>query len=96
MPGLYEVFYAGYIFLRLITMAILVYCVLSWFRPNFRAFYILGNFIRPFVAPFQSLSMKLRQYFQAPVDFSYLFAILAYQLLGRLWWRLYYLLARRL
>ena len=39
--------------------------------------------------------MKLRQYFRAPVDFSYLFALLAYQLLGRLWWRLYYLLARR-
>ena len=39
--------------------------------------------------------MKLRRYFQAPVDFSFLFAILAYQLLGRLWWRLYYLLARR-
>ena len=43
--GLYEVFYAGYIFLRLITVAILVYCVLSWFRPTFRAFDILGNFI---------------------------------------------------
>ena len=28
MPGLYEVFYAGYIFLRLITLAIVVYCVL--------------------------------------------------------------------
>ena len=63
MLGLYEVFYAGYIFLRLITMAILIYCVLSWFRPRFRAFDMLGAFIRPFVAPFQGLSMKLRQYF---------------------------------
>ena len=72
MRGLYEVFYAGYIFLRLITLAILVYCVLSWFRPRFRAFDMLGAFIRPFVAPFQGLSMKVRQYFQAPVDFSLL------------------------
>lgn len=96
MLGLYEVFYAGYIFLRLITMAILIYCVLSWFRPNFRAFDMLGAFIRPFVAPFQGLSMKLRQYFRAPVDFSFLFAIIAYQLLERLWWWLYALLARRL
>ena len=94
--GLYEVFYAGYIFLRLITMAILIYCVLSWFRPNFRAFDMLGAFIRPFVAPFQGLSMKLRQYFRAPVDFSFLFAIIAYQLLERVWWWLYALLARRL
>ena len=95
MLGLYEVFYAGYIFLRVITAAIFIYCILSWFRPNFRAFDLLGNFIRPFVAPFQGLSMKLRQYFRAPVDFSFLFAIIAYQVLERLWWRLYYLLARR-
>ena len=95
MLGLYEVFYAGYIFLRLITLAILIYCILSWFRPNFRAYDMLGAFIRPFVAPFQGLSMKLRQYFRAPVDFSFLFAILAYQVLERVWWRLYYLLARR-
>ena len=95
MRGLYEVFYAGYIFLRVITTAIFIYCILSWFRPNFRAFDLLGNFIRPFVAPFQGLSMKLRQYFRAPVDFSFLFAIIAYQVLERVWWRLYYLLARR-
>ena len=95
MPGLYEVFYAGYIFLRLITLAIVVYCVLSWFRPTFRAYDMLGAFIRPFVAPFQGLSMKLRQYFRAPVDFSFLFAVIAYQVVERLWWRLYYLLARR-
>ena len=94
MLGLYEVFYAGYIFLRLITTAILIYCILSWFRPSFRAYDVLGAFIRPFVAPFQGLSMKLRQYFRAPVDFSFLFAILAYQVLERVWWRLYYLLAR--
>ena len=96
MRGLYEVFYAGYIFLRLITLAILVYCVLSWFRPRFRAFDMLGAFIRPFVAPFQGLSMKVRQYFQAPVDFTFLFAIIFYQVLGRVWWWLYALLARRL
>ena len=96
MRGLYEVFYAGYIFLRLITLAILVYCVLSWFRPRFRAFDMLGAFIRPFVAPFQGLSMKVRQYFQAPVDFTFLFAIIFYQVVERVWWWLYALLARRL
>ena len=89
-------FYAGYIFLRLITLAILLYCVLSWFRPRFRAFDMLGAFIRPFVAPFQGLSMKVRQYFQAPVDFTFLFAIIFYQVLERVWWWLYALLARRL
>ena len=94
MTLLYQVFYAGYLFLRLITLAILVYCILSWFRPTFRAFDVLQRFIEPFVAPFRKLSIKLMGYFRAPVDFSFLFAMLAYQLLGRLWWRLYFLLAR--
>ena len=94
MRGLYEVFYAGYLFLRLITLAILVYCVLSWFQPRFRAFEWLRRFIQPFLSPFQRLSMKVMRYFRAPVDFSCLFAVLGYQIRGRLWWRLYYLLIR--
>ena len=96
MLGLYEVFYAGALFLKLITAAILVYCVLSWFRPTFRAFDWLRAFIQPFVAPFQKLSMKLSGMLNAPVDFSCLFAVIAYQVLERLWWRLYALLARGL
>ena len=96
MLGLYEVFYAGYLFLRLITTAILVYCVLSWFRPTFRAYDMLGAFIQPFVMPFRRLSEKLMRYFRAPVDFTYLLAILGYEILQRLWWRLYALLARGL
>lgn len=94
MLGLYEVFYAGYLFLRLITTAILVYCVLSWFRPTFRAFEWLRRFIAPFVSPFQKLSMRVMRYFRAPVDFTCLFAIIGYQIVERLWWRLYILLAR--
>lgn len=96
MLGLYEVFYAAYIFLRLISMAILVYCVLSWFRPNFRAFYMLRSFIQPFVSPFQKLSLWVMRRFNAPVDFTCLFAMLGYQILGRLLWRLYFILARAL
>lgn len=96
MLGLYEVFYAAYLFLRLISLAIVVYCVLSWFRPTFRAFELLRNFIQPFVSPFQKLSLWVMSRFRAPVDFTCLFALLGYQLLGRLLWRLYYLLARAL
>ena len=96
MLGLYEVFYAVYIFLRLISTAILIYCVLSWFQPRFRAFYMLRNFIQPFVSPFQKLSMKVARHFNAPVDLTLFFAVLGYQLLGRLLWRLYFILARTL
>ena len=96
MRGLYEVFYALSLFLRLITAAIFAYCVLSWFRPTFRAFDLLRRFIQPFVAPFQKLSLRLMRRFNAPVDFSCLFALLGYQIVQRLLWRLYFLLARRL
>lgn len=96
MLGLYEVFYAGYIFLQMIIYAILIYCVLSWFRPAFRAYDLLGAFIRPFVAPFRKLSLKAMRYFRAPVDFTCLFAVVAYEIIERLWWRLYMLLARAL
>lgn len=94
MLGLYEVFYAGSLFLRLITCAILVYCVLTWFQPRFRAFYWLRGFIQPFVAPFQKLSLRVMRRFNAPIDLSCLFALLAYQILEKLWWRLYILLRR--
>ena len=96
MLGLYEVFYAAYIFLRLITAAIVIYCVLSWFRPNFRAFYMLRSFIQPFVSPFQKLSLKVMRRFNAPVDLTMLFAVIGYQLLERVLWRVYFLLARAL
>ena len=38
--------------------------------------------------------MKLMRRFNAPVDFTCLFAVLGYQLLQRLLWRLYMILAR--
>ena len=96
MRGLYQVFFALYIFLRLITAAIVIYCVLSWFRPRFRAFDWLRGFIQPFLAPFQKLSMKAARHFSAPIDFTCLFALIGYQVLPRLLWWLYGLLVRLL
>ncbi|MBR7186994.1 MAG: YggT family protein [Clostridia bacterium] len=92
MLGLYSVFRAVSIFLRIIEWAIVAYCVLSWFRPRFKAFFLLRQFILPFVSPFQKLSMKLMRHFNAPVDLTCFFAIIAFQIIDRLWWRLYILL----
>lgn len=92
MLGLYSVFRAVSIFLRIIEWAIVAYCVLSWFRPRFKAFFMLRQFILPFVSPFQKLSMKLMRHFNAPVDLTCFFAIIAFQIIDRLWWRLYILL----
>jgi len=96
MLGLYSVFSAVSIFIRIIEWAILVYCVLSWLQPRFKAFYLLRQFILPFVSPFQRLSLKVMRWFNAPIDLTCFFAVIAYNLINRLWWRLYYLLLFRM
>ena len=93
MLSLYAVFRAVGTFLSIIEWAIIIYCVLSWFQPRFKAFYMLRQFIMPFVSPFQKLSMRVMRYFNAPIDFTCLFAIIAFQIIQRLWWRLYMLIA---
>lgn len=93
MLSLYTVFRAVATFLSIIEWAIVIYCVFSWFQPRFKAFYMLRQFIMPFVSPFQKLSMKVMRYFNAPVDFTCFFAIIGFQILERLWWRLYVVIA---
>ena len=93
MLGLYTVFRAGSIFLRIIETAILVYCVLSWFQPRFRLFFMLRQFIQPFISPFQRLSLWVMHYFRAPVDFTCFFALIGISLIERIWWRLYVIVA---
>ena len=93
MLGLYTVFRAGSIFLRIIETAILVYCVLSWFQPRFRLFFMLRQFIQPFISPFQRLSLWVMRYFRAPVDFTCFFALIGISLIERIWWRLYVIVA---
>ena len=93
MLSLYAVFRAVGTFLSIIEWAIIIYCVLSWFQPRFKAFFMLRQFIMPFVSPCQKLSMRVMRYFNAPVDFTCLFAIIAFQIIQRLWWRLYMLIA---
>jgi len=94
MLGLYQVFRAGSIFLEIIRTAILVYCVLSWFRPTFGFFYWLRQFVMPFISPFQRLSLMLMRHLRAPVDFSCLFALIGISLINRVWWMIYGVIAR--
>ena len=95
MLSLYAVFRAVATFLSIIEWAIIIYCVLSWFQPRFKAFFMLRQFIMPFVSPFQKLSMKVMRYFNAPIDFTCFFAIIGFQVLDRLWWVLYRVLSLR-
>ena len=92
MLTLYRVFQAGSYFLQIVDTAILVYVVLSWFRPSFRFFYWLSNFVAPFIRPFRRLSEWIMVRTRSPLDFSCWFAIIGLQIINAVWWRLYYLL----
>lgn len=93
MLSLYGVFYAVSIFLRILRIAILIYVVLSWFRPRFKAFYMLESFVKPFIIPFRRLSVWLMSKTRMPLDFSCYFSLIAISVVQDLWWRLYHLLA---
>lgn len=89
---LYTVFRAGSTFLYVVRIAILLYCVLSWFRPQNNLFLWLESFIRPFVAPFRRLNMWIASRIRLPLDFSCWFAIIGLSIVERVWWWLYRLL----
>ena len=92
---LYIIFRTGGEVIRIIEYAMLIYCVLSWFQPRQMWFYKFRECLQPFVMPFQGLAQKVRERLSVPLDFTFLFAILGYQILERLWWTLYRLLAVR-
>lgn len=94
MLSLRDVFNAASIFLYVVRTAILIYAILSWIRPNFRLFYMLESFVKPFLIPFRRLSVWLMSKIRRPLDFSCWFALIGISILDSLLWRLYYLLSR--
>ena len=90
--ALYTVFRAFSYFLYAVRVAIFLYCILSWIRPNNRLFYALEKFVMPFVMPFRRLSVWLTAKLNVPLDFSCWFSIIALTVVERLMWRLYILL----
>lgn len=90
---LYAIFKAATLFLRLIEIAILAYCVLSWFVPSTNGlFRWLHGFISPFVSPFRRIGMWFIQKTRIPFDLTYWIAIIVIDILQNLIWRIYYAL----
>lgn len=89
---LYRVFLAASTFLRVVDAAILIYVILSWFRPRNSLYLWLESFVRPFVAPFRRLSVWLMSRFRMPLDFSCWFAMIGISIVDQLLWRIYALL----
>lgn len=89
---LYRVFQAGSSFLHIVQIAIVIYAVLSWFRPKATAYRWLEAFITPFVSPFRRLGLWLADRFHLPFDLTCVFAILGLEVVERLWMLLYRIL----
>lgn len=92
--ALYNVFQAASWFLRILSMAMFFYCILTWIAPMSPLCDFLRRFTGPFVAPFQSLSYKLMRRWGARVDFTYFFAMIGLNILERLLWTVFSLLIR--
>lgn len=89
---LYSVFQTASTFLRVVDTAILIYVVLSWFRPRNRIYLWLESFVRPFIAPFRRLSVWISSRTRMPLDFSCWFAMIGLSIVNQLLWKVYALL----
>ena len=89
---LYRLFQAGSVFLNIVSTAILIYVILSWFRPRNPAYLWLEGFVSPFVRPFRRLSVWIMSRTGLPLDFSCWFAIVGINIVNQLWWALYRIL----
>ena len=74
---MYTLFSAVSIFLSVIEYAILLYVIMSWFRPRNRFYLWLMNFVTPFIKPFYPLAIKIMTRSGVRVDFSAWMAIVA-------------------
>ena len=91
---LYNVYRAADWFIQLISLAILVYCILTWVAPRSAAREWLERFISPFCAPFRQLARYICMRWGSPFDFTCWFAMIGISIVSRLLWTVYGMLWR--
>ena len=85
---LYKVFLGVNYFIRILSYALLIYCVLSWILPPYhKVMRIAERFVDPMLRPIRSLLFRFFPWM--PIDFSPLALSLLLQLASRLLWRIY-------
>ena len=79
----YQIYQGVMMFLNIMNTLLIVYWVLSLFHPNFKAYYLLENFMAPLLRPFRILNMKLMAKMRGGmmIDFSIWMAIIAIRIL---------------
>jgi len=82
------------IFFDVLTAAILLFCIMSWFPTarRTRLFEFVSRFIEPMVAPFRGLSRWIMRKTGIPLDFSVWFALIGLRILERVAWNLIHII----
>ncbi len=83
-----RVFEGVSMFLNIISMALVVYALMSWFvRPDSPLYRFMSRFCEPIVAPFRPISRRLIEA-GLRIDISVILAVAAIRLLQSLLYRL--------
>ena len=88
----YQIYQGVMMFLDIMNILLLIYWVLSLFRPNFKAYYMLENFMAPLLRPFRMLNLKLMAKMRGSmrVDFSIWMAMIAIRILRTILFDLFF------
>lgn len=92
---LYQIFVGIHYFFEIIRYMLLIYWVLSLFRPNFKLYYMLESFLAPIMRPFRYLNMKLVSKMRGGfmIDFSIWFTLIGLSIAQQLCWQIYSFIA---
>ena len=82
--SLYTIYWAASAFLEIISLAIFIYCILTWIAPRSSIRYWLENFIQPFCAPFRPLARYIMRRWGAMFDLTCFFAMIGMQIAQRI------------
>lgn len=77
--------------LDVVSLAMFIYCILTWVAPRASFTDFLGRLLEPFVAPFRPLAMKIAYKWGARIDLTYLFALIAIRIVEYLLMQIMYL-----
>ena len=69
---------------RVIEIMALVSIFMSWIMPYSRARATIDYLLSPLLMPFRKLSLKLTSKLQVPLDFSYMFLLIAMEIVRAL------------
>ena len=81
---MYSVIDAVRVFLRLLSLAMFVYWILTLLRFNHRLVELLAKFIYPFVRPFRRPAMWVMRRTGWPIDFTLWFAMIGVNIVSEL------------